>query len=151
MVTNMENHPFWAALVAKSAALPWPQEYQGAPRLIVSTVRGMLVKGETLNLKIIALAKTPAKSVVVYYRKLGAKEWQTVAASNIARATWQAKIPAATEDFEYHIVAETATGTKLTWPATAPETQPNHNCNGVRFPNSHVLLLGILPFGVSKG
>ena len=37
-----------------------------------------------------------------------------------ARAVYEAAIPAATDDFEYNIVAETADGKTLHWPATAP-------------------------------
>ena len=101
-------------------ALPW-KEYRGTAFLTVLTARGSAAEGETLSLPIIALDKTPVKSVSVHMRPLGHGDWQTIAARHIARAVWNATLPAATEDFEYQVVAETATGAKLTWPATAPD------------------------------
>ena len=54
-------------------------------------------------------------------RPLGSGEWKTIPATHLARAVWSATIPAASDDFEYRVVAESATGANLTWPATAPE------------------------------
>ncbi|MBM4031487.1 MAG: hypothetical protein FJ291_06830 [Planctomycetes bacterium] len=116
MVVNMESHPGWGPAVARHAAQPWPKEYQGQPRLIVPTVRSVANKGEALNLRIIALAATPFSSVLVRVRPLGRGDWQTVTATHLARSVYEAKLPAALEDFEYHIAA----GDKLVWPATAP-------------------------------
>lgn len=131
MVVNMENHPGWDATVAKHVAQPWASEYQGAPRLIVPAVRSIVNKGESLKLKIIALDRQPVKSVVARIRPLGKGDWQGIPATHIARAVWQATLPAAAEDFEYHVVAEAAatdqpqsenrkTKMQLVWPATAP-------------------------------
>jgi hypothetical protein len=44
-----------------------------------------------------------------------------VAATHLARAVYQAPLPAATEDFEYYVEARTAAGETLRWPVTAPE------------------------------
>jgi len=80
-------------------------------------------------LKIIALASSPCKAVTVHVRPLGKGEWKTVEAKHVARAVWNAKLPAADDDFEYYVVAELADDsksaienqrTKLVWPATAP-------------------------------
>ena len=90
--------------------------YAGQPRLIVPTVRSVLLKGEAFRLKIIALDKQPVSSVTVKRRPLGGKGWQEVRAQHIARAVWEAKFPVAADDFEYFITA----GDKLIWPATAP-------------------------------
>jgi hypothetical protein len=121
MVVNLENHPGWSATIARHATQPWPKEYQGQPRLIVPTVRSVLARGESLSLKIIALHKHPVKSVKVHIRPLGSGEWKAIPATHLARAVWSATLPAASDDFEYRVVAESATGANLTWPATAPE------------------------------
>jgi hypothetical protein len=121
MVVNMENHPGWGAAVAKHAAQPWPKEYQGPPRLIVPTVRSVADKGESLTLRIIALDRQPVGSVSVKHRPLGSGQWQTFPATHLARAVWQARLPAATEDFEYYLEAQTADAKPLHWPATAPQ------------------------------
>ena len=114
---------------ALAAALDgaWPEElrpdrvYHGAPRLIVPTQRSVTYKGEALTLKIIALDKAAAKNVTVQIRPLGSGEWKAIPATHLARAVWNATLPAATDDFEYRVVAESATGANLTWPATAPD------------------------------
>jgi len=121
MVVNMENKPGTGPTVAKAAGKPFPKEYQGAPRLIVPCVRSVVDKGEVLTLKILALSAAPCQSVTVRVRPLGGKEWQTITAKHVTRAVYAATLPLAAVDFEYQIVAEIATGAKLTWPATAPE------------------------------
>ena len=105
MVVNMENHPGWAMLVAKRASQPWPKEYQGQPRLIVPTVRSLVMKGEPLKLKIIALDKEAGKSVVVNLRRLGKGDWQMIPAKHLARGVYEADLPEAEDDFEYYITA----------------------------------------------
>ena len=121
MVVNMENHPGWAAAVAKRAPQPWPKEYQGAPRLIVPCVRSVLEQGETLNVTLIALDQQPVRSVALRVRSLGHGPWKTIAAQHVARAVWQAQLPAFPDDFEYCAEAQTQGGQTCRWPATAPE------------------------------
>ncbi len=116
MVVNMENHPGWGPAIAAQVRQPWPQAYSGPPRLIVPTVRSVATKGESITLKIIALAAAPVDAVTVRWRPLGRGEWRTVAAKHQARSTWVAELPAATEDFEYHIISG-----DLIWPVTAPQ------------------------------
>jgi len=120
MVVNMENHPGWGPLIARQVAQPWSKEYQGQARLIVPTVRSIAEPGESLVIKIIALAERPVRSVVVMVRPLGKGKWKIIRATHIARAVWNAAMPAAVDDFEYQVVAESVTGAKLTWPSTAP-------------------------------
>jgi hypothetical protein len=36
-----------------------------------------------------------------------------------------ALLPAAKDDFEYHVTAETSAATQLVWPATAPQLNPS--------------------------
>lgn len=99
---------------------PW-KDYRGKPRLIVMNSRGSLSKGESLNLKIIAMDEQPVESVYVRFRLLGKGSWQTIDAKHVARAVWNAALPSFKEDIEYHVIAKTLAGTKLIWPATAPE------------------------------
>ncbi len=103
-----------------AAARPW-KEYRGPARLVVMTARGSAAKGERLVLPIVALDRQPPRSVVVRVRPLGGSDWQTVSATHVARAVYRAELPAAQDDFEYHVTAETAGGAKQVWPATAPE------------------------------
>jgi hypothetical protein len=78
-------------------------------------------KGEQLALRIIALDKQPVKSVTVHIRPLGTGEWKEIPATHIARAVYQATLPAAADDFEYYITAKTSDGKSLILPATAPQ------------------------------
>jgi hypothetical protein len=121
MVVNMENHPGWGPAITNRTSQPWSKDYPGQPRLIVPTVRSVVPAGETLQLKIIALARQPVKSVTVKLRPLGNGEWRALEASHVARATWQALLPGTAEDFEYFIEARTADDKTLRWPATAPD------------------------------
>ena len=120
MVANMEVHAGWSQAVAAAAGKPFPKEYLGNPRIILPTVRSVATRGEELTIKIVALDKHPVKSVTVEVRPLGGK-WQKIPAVHVTRAVFKAFLPPAAEDFEYHVLAETATGTMLIWPATAPE------------------------------
>ena len=97
------------------------QDYTGPMKLVVPTVRSVVAKEEVLALKIIALAGKPVESVTLRLRSLGSGEWRTLEASHQARAVWQVNLPAAIEDFEYSIQAQTADGKILRWPATSPE------------------------------
>ena len=98
-----------------------PLGYAGKPRLIVPTNRSVIDINESLGLKIIALAASPVRSVSVRVRAMGTGDWQTIGAGHVARAVWQAKLPAATDDFEYQVIATGADGARLHWPATAPD------------------------------
>jgi hypothetical protein len=122
MVVNLENNPAWSASVGRHASQPWPKEYRGEPRLIVPTVRSVVVRGESLTLNIIALDQGSPRSVSVLVRPLGGKgAWTAVSTTHVARAVYEARLPAATDDFEYHVVAISSHGHRFEWPATAPE------------------------------
>jgi hypothetical protein len=134
-VVNLENHSqFWSVAIDKPAtrltaalggplpsdAVP-PKQYQGAPRLIVPTVRTLLARGEVLQLRVIVLDNQPPRSAAVLWRPLGAGEFRAIRLKHVARAVYQVELPLPRQDFEYRIEATTAGGVKLTWPATAPE------------------------------
>ena len=123
--TRKESHFLDAhdAALGKALGTPLPaaatpsRKYTGPDRLIVPTVRTVAKRGESLSLKIIALASEPVKSVTIMLRPLGGTDWQEVPAKHIARAVFGATLPAADDDFEYFVTA----GGKLVWPATAPQ------------------------------
>ena len=127
--SRRESHFLDAHDAALSQALGKPlpaeaapsQEYAGAAKLILPTVRSVVTKGEVLSLRIIALDTQPVKSVTVKVRPLGKGKWKSLEAAHLARAVWQVKLPAATEDFEYSVEARPAGGKILRWPASAPE------------------------------
>jgi len=98
---------------------PW-SDYRGPARLVVLTARGSQRAGESLPLRIVALDKQPVKYVSIGRRPLGSGKWKRISAKHLARAVYEAKLPAANEDFEYYVTAETVSGQKLIWPATAP-------------------------------
>ena len=121
MVVNMENHPGWGSLVAKSAQQPWPKEYQGKSRMIVPCVRSVVGRYEKVELTVIILDNQPAKSAVLYWRPLGRGAWQRRGLSHVGRAIYRVALPPATEAFEYWLAAGTAGGRQLVWPVTAPD------------------------------
>ena len=95
------------------AACTTAKHYTGPALIKILTVRTTVYKGESLKLSIIAL---PAAQPTVHIRPLGKGEWKAIPATHIARAVFEAKLPAAQDDFEYYITA----GGNLVWPATAP-------------------------------
>jgi hypothetical protein len=121
MVVNLENHRGWGALLAKSVKQPWPREYQGKPRIVVPMIRNVLVRGESLALKIAVLDNKPVQSVNLVMRPLGAGPWSRVTATHINRGVWRVALPAAEDDFEYYLEAALANGRKLVWPVTSPQ------------------------------
>lgn len=136
-VSNLEEHvlrnsaePHFMTLhdakLAEWTGAPLPTEasprkdYQGRPRLIVPTIRTVAGLNEPLPLKIIALDREPMKTILVRVRHLGSEKWRDLPVVHVARAVYSAVLPAATEDFEYHVAAITASGAELRWPASAP-------------------------------
>jgi hypothetical protein len=133
-IANLEQHSRVRAgyltgfdpVLTAALGKPLPQEcapsreYAGPARLIVPTVRTSVAKGEALELRIIALDREPVKAVTVRVRPMGGGNWQEIAAGHVARGAYEAALPVATDDFEYHLVAETAEGKTLRWPAAAP-------------------------------
>ena len=121
MVVNLENHRGWGPLLAKAVKQPWPREYGGEPRILVPTVRSVLVREELLAVKAIVLADRPVAGVKLFVRPLGAGPWKAVAAAHVNRGVWRSTLPAAKEDIEYYVEATLADGKKLDWPVTAPQ------------------------------
>lgn len=113
--------------LVKALGRPLPPEaapgevYTGPAQLILPTVRSMVVRGETLKLKIIALDQQPVQSVKVHVRPLAGDTWREIPAQHVGRAVYAATLPAAQDDFEYGVSAVTASGERLIWPPTAPK------------------------------
>jgi hypothetical protein len=134
-VVNLENHRgFWPKAIEQPAerlatalggSLPADtipaKRYQGAPRIIVPTMRTMLVEGEPLRLKIIVLDNQPAQSVKFLWRPMGKGSFHKIPFRHVARAVYEVELPSPEEDFEYRIEATTLDGTKLKWPAAAAD------------------------------
>lgn len=99
--------------------------YDGPDRLIVPTRRTLINKGEGLDLKVIILSKNKPRKAVLYWRHPGEKKFgHKMSLKHIARCVYSVAISAdeiGSKDIEYYIQAESGTGEKLVFPATAPE------------------------------
>lgn len=101
--------------------------YQGPTRLIVPTVRTVLMKGEDLRLKVIILSSARPDRAVLQWRPLGERGFRKIDLRHIARGVYAVEIPAgsiAGEDFEYAVKVSVA-GQSLVFPAggdSAPQT-----------------------------
>ena len=113
-ITNTLHEPLPASC---APAMAW----DGPAMLKMFTVRSSAHTGEELTLRVIALDKQPVKAVAVKIRLLGIGRWRTLPATRLARAVYEAKLPAAQGDFEYYVTADTAGGQTLVWPPTAPD------------------------------
>ena len=96
-IANLEQHSRVQAgyltgfdqVLTAALGKPLPQEcapsheYSGPAKIIVPTVRTSVAKGETLELRIIALDKQPVKAVTLQVRPLGGGKWQEIAARHV--------------------------------------------------------------------
>jgi len=105
---------------ALPAAAALSTVYTGPAKLTLLTTRSSSAKNEILSLTILALDQNPVKSVLVKSRPLGGGEWKVASAIHRTRAIYQATLPRAMDDFEYHIEAVTHDGKHMLWPASAP-------------------------------
>jgi hypothetical protein len=103
-------------------AMP-PDRFDGPPRVIVPTVRTSLTAGEDLKLKVILLGVGQTQEAALYWRQLGQKEFNRTALTHIARSVYSAKVCARMighSDLEYHVMARSAAGREIVYPAGAP-------------------------------
>jgi len=113
--------------IAKALGKPLPESiepakvYCGPARIIVPTVRTLAGKGESLNVKVIAIDQQPFKTVSAFWRPLGEKKFRQVRVAHVARAVYAMSLPPFQADIEYYIQAETVAGKRLVWPVTAPD------------------------------
>jgi hypothetical protein len=123
---NMEFISTHDAALAKALGRALPtsvepsRDYAGPPRLFVSTVRTLAGKGESLSLRIVILGGGPAVRATLCCRKMGTGAYRQLPVSHVARAIYAAVLPPVGQDLEYYVRAETAGGTELVWPRTAP-------------------------------
>ena len=114
------------AELEKIAGEPLPDDinlskaYTGPARLNVPTVRTLAAKNEWLKLKVFALDQQPMAGVKLFWRPLGTGAFEAMPLKREARAVYTATLTAKA-DLEYYIQAETSSGAKLVWPATAPQ------------------------------
>ena len=121
-----------------------PTVYEGPSRIVVATVRTLLNTDESLNLDIFLLANGSASAdqadVTLYYGPLGTSVY-TAAPFTLAtpgRAVFTTSLPPQvcltkaivyssyhspqkSDDFEYYIEAQLASGELLSWPPGAPD------------------------------
>jgi len=97
--------------------------YQGPLRVIVPTVRGSLVAGEDLKLKVIILAADQPKDAALYWRLMGKGNYTKVPLTHIARGVYSVRIPAGRikTDLEYYIKVISADNQEVMFPAAAPD------------------------------
>jgi hypothetical protein len=95
--------------------------YEGPARIIVPTVRTQVAVDEKLTLKIILPGVNQPMSANLYWRTMGSGNYKAVPIKHVARSVYSVVLPSATKDFEYYIQAGGTNGTKLIWPATAPQ------------------------------
>jgi hypothetical protein len=98
-----------------------PRDYDGPPRVIVPTVRTVLVPGEALNLKVIVLAKDRPAEAALYWRELGEGEYAAVPLQNVARGVYRVTCPETNKDLEYYVKVIVNNG-EIYFPPTAPLT-----------------------------
>ncbi len=106
------------------AGIELSKAYTGPTRLTVVSPRTLAAKNEWLKVKAFALDGKPMASVKLFWRPLGGGKFEEAGFKREARAVYTATLKAKA-DLEYYVQAETATGQKLVWPATAP--QLNHS------------------------
>jgi hypothetical protein len=133
-LANLEQHnrgtlQFLGAhddVIARALGKPLPESaepakfYAGPARIIVSTVRTLAEKGESLNIKVIAIDQQPVRTASAFWRPLGEKSFRQARVRHVARAVYTLSFPPLQTDIEYYIQVETTAGKELTWPATAP-------------------------------
>jgi hypothetical protein len=136
-LSNLEQHSrvFMNFLGAHDAALekalgrPLPEtaspsrDYDGPPRIVLPTVRTLARKGEALRLRVVVLDSRPAASASLFYRAMGSGAYHEIPVTWVARAVYDAALPALPVDTEYYILVRTAGGQSLRWPAAAGLTQ----------------------------
>ena len=57
----------------------------------------------------------------LYWRPLNAEQYQKVPLTHVNRGVYKVTLPLMQSDFEYYIEAESGSGQKLLFPATAPD------------------------------
>ncbi|UCD50442.1 MAG: hypothetical protein JSW27_23320 [Phycisphaerales bacterium] len=94
-----------------------------AARIVVPTVRTVLMADEDLSLKAVLVNSGPSADAVLRWRPLGRGRFNQTPLKHVARSVYTVTLPAAqfkAQDFEYYIAAKSSGGDTLVFPATAP-------------------------------
>ena len=95
----------------------------GSARLMVPTVRTMLMADEDLTLRVVLVNAGESAQAVLRWRPLGRGRFSQMPLEHVARGVYTVTLPATqfkTQDFEYYLAAKSAGGDTLVFPATAP-------------------------------
>lgn len=116
---NKNDNLISAALGKPAPALNLSWTYKGSPRIIATTKRTLLNKGEDLDMKIRVLSADELQSTSVYWKPLGAKAFRKQPLMHINRGVYNVYLPAtafADKDFEYYVEVQSKSA-KLRYPA----------------------------------
>jgi hypothetical protein len=97
--------------------------YRGPVRLIVPTVRSSAVAGEVLTLKVLILTATPVREAALYWRPMGAGEFNKAPLVHVSRGVYSVRFPpegASEADLEYYVRVRADGDDAVFFPATAP-------------------------------
>ena len=95
--------------------------YDGPSRLIVPTVRSVLMAGEDLRLKVIIVSPGRPRRAVLSWRHLDEGDFRKIDLDHVARSVYSVEVPSAAidaRDFEYVIEAWSSAGDRLLFPAS---------------------------------
>lgn len=97
-------------------------DYQGEPRLFVTSPRSVIEPNESLTVTATILAKTKPSKLILNWSPLGQNTYQQITLDHVSRGIYQTQLPPMSQDFEYHITAEFPTHpSQLHFPPTAPK------------------------------
>lgn len=106
-------------------ALVLSKAYKGPARVIVTTRRTMLAKGESLDLRVRVLAGHAVKGVVLHWRQLGGKEYKVVGAVHEGANVYKVHLgddEIGGENFEYYVTVEVEGTEVLRYPVAGDRT-----------------------------
>jgi len=113
--------------IAKLLGKPLPEEaaistvYRGTPRIFVSSKCSQMNAGEPQEIRAFVLSAPKCNEVSLYWRRLGAGDFNKVSATHRNRQAYRASLPAQPEgSVEYYLEAVLEGGKKVLWPPTAP-------------------------------
>ena len=120
---NLTGHDEFLKSVLNSDLPPEtviPTNYSGKTRIVVTTDRSILNKGEDFNLRVRILSESDSLSGKIFYRSLGTRDYENSELAHLGSHVYAVKIPAnnLTDDFEYFIEINDGRG-KVVYPATA--------------------------------
>lgn len=121
---NFQLEKYLGSELPKEETLP--NDYSGVSHMFVPTVRTILKKGESLNLKVIAISADNAKPAeeMIYWRTPGDKHFKSQQLIHVARGVYESKISAqeiSDKGLEYYVRVKFKNGEIKKFPAAAPD------------------------------